>query len=105
MRKQGLPIVVLSIARRQLRDIIRFVRKQSPQNAEMLRREVLTGISELNNFPKKFHTNKWLKNEVIEYRSVTIKGILIVYRIETTEIVVVEILHGKSNPENFPTQE
>jgi hypothetical protein len=56
-------------------------------------------------FSQKFAINPYLVNERAEYRSTTVKNILIVYKVEPGRIVVINILHGKTNPEKFSDSE
>lgn len=53
----------------QLSKAIGFIRKDSPQNAEKVKKEILQKIDDLLKFPEKYPLDKYKKNNKGNYRA------------------------------------
>lgn len=85
-------------AKRFLREMYNYIRKDSLQNAEMLREELLASIKELIKNPERHNPDKYRIENDGSYRAYEIYKYRITYHISSTEIRVIRIRHTKMNP-------
>jgi addiction module RelE/StbE family toxin len=85
-------------AKRFLREMYNYIRKDSLQNAEMLREKLLASIKELIKNPERHNPDKYRIGNDGSYRAYEIHKYRITYHISSTEIRVIRIRHTKMNP-------
>ena len=85
-------------AKRFLREMYNYIRKDSLQNAEMLREKLLASIKELIKNPERHNPDKYRIGNDGSYRAYEIYKYRITYHISSTEIRVIRIRHTKMNP-------
>jgi plasmid stabilization system protein ParE len=91
--------VVIDIeAKKSLREAYNFIKKDSPQNAERVKKEILVSIKELVNNPEKYPPDKYRINNDASYRAYELHRYRISYVISPTQIRVIRIRHTKMNP-------
>lgn len=85
----------------QLDEAIRYIERNSPLNAEKVRKELLLKIDALSANPA-IHTpdNYKTKNDG-SFRAFELHHYRVSYRFKTNEIRVIRIRHTKMNPLNY----
>lgn len=91
-------VVIDNEAKKSLRDAYEYIKKDSLQNAERVRDEILTSIKALIKAPEKHPLDKYrIKNDG-SYRAYEVYKYRIAYHISTSEIRIIRIRHTKMNP-------
>jgi len=86
-------------AKMQFREIIQYIKIDSLQNAEKVKREILQSSRELAKYPEKFSPDKYKKrNYNLSYRAFELHKIRISYKVEPDLISVVRCRHTKQKP-------
>lgn len=92
-------ILWLPKAKEELKDIIKYIKKDSPQNAEKVKKEVLDQISSLTKYPENFPPDKYkLANTNNAYRAFEIHRIRISYYLSEKFIMIIRVRHTKQEP-------
>lgn len=79
-------------AKADVRDIVAYIQKRSPDAAKRVRRELRGEMRRLADFPKMGHLRQDLADEPLRFWSVY--SYLIVYRPDATPLEIVRVLHG-----------
>lgn len=86
-------------ARTYFKEAISYIKKDSPQNAEKVKREVIESTRSLANEPQRLHApDKDRLNNDGSYRAYEIQKFRISYFVSHNEIRVVRIRHTKQDP-------
>ena len=94
--------VVIDIdAKKSLREAYNFIKKDSPQNAEKVKQEILFSIKELANNPQKYPLDKYRIDNDASYRAFELHRYRISYVVSPTQIRVIRIRHTKMNPLDY----
>lgn len=93
-----LKVVIDNEAKISLRQIYNYIQKDSIQNAEKIRMEILSSINALIKNPKQHAPDEYRESNDGSYRAYEIYKYRITYHVGTTEIRVIRIRHTKMNP-------
>ena len=84
-----------------LESAIKFIRKDSPQNAETVKGKILDSISDLISTPEKHPLDKYHHNKKGLYRAFEIYRFRIAYSASETEIKIIRIRHTSQEPLDY----
>jgi plasmid stabilization system protein ParE len=93
-----LPIRWDRLSKESLDDIYEYIRKKSPQNARMVKKELVNLVGSLNDFPEKYSREEFLLEEPENYRSVSKWSYKIIYEVTDQAIIVVDIFQTSQQP-------
>ena len=77
---------------------VRFIRSDSPKNAEKFAVEILKKIEELSSDPARYPPDKFKRNNDGSYRAFEIHHYRVAYRISPSEIRVIRFRHTSLEP-------
>jgi plasmid stabilization system protein ParE len=83
------------------RDAIQYIRKDSPQNADKVKKEVLEKINELSKRPEVHNPDKYKINNDGSYRAFELHRLRVGYLIKENEIIIARIRNTKQEPLNY----
>jgi len=83
------------------RKYINYIRKDSPQNAEKVKREVLRKITELSKRPEIHNPDKYKSNNAGDYRAFEIYRLRIGYLVKEDLIIIARIRSTDQEPLNY----
>ncbi|AXY76729.1 type II toxin-antitoxin system RelE/ParE family toxin [Paraflavitalea soli] len=98
MVKQALIVVIDNSAKRQLKEIYEYIKKDSLQNAEKVSHNILLSIKALLKNPLHHSPDKYRLNNDGSYRAYELYKYRITYHVSAQEIRVIRIRHTKMNP-------
>ena len=91
-------IVIDNEAKIALREAYQFIKKDSFQNADKVRKGILKSIKQLIRYPTKYPPDKFRQNKDTSFRAYEIFKYRITYHISEHEIRIIRIRHTKMNP-------
>ena len=91
--------VLTELAKRDVRDIVAYIRRRSPQAAKQVRAELREAMRLLAEFPHIGHLREDVTDEPLRFWSVY--SYLIVYRPEEKPLQVVRVVHGARDLPRF----
>ena len=65
-------VIIPPIAKESLRDIIDYIKKDSPTAAKKVRKKLIETAKSLTEFPERFSREEYLKEKTGNYRLVTL---------------------------------
>ena len=77
---------------------IGYIRKQSSQNADKVKQEILKKISELSLLPEIHPPDQYKENNDGNYRSFELHGYRISYLVKEQKIIIVRVRHTSQEP-------
>jgi plasmid stabilization system protein ParE len=88
-------------AKRQLWEAYKYIRKDSLQNAEKVRKKILTTIKGLADHPEKYPPDKYCLTNKGSFRACEVYKYRITYYFDAEKIIVLRIRHTGMNPLNY----
>lgn len=85
----------------KLHEICNYIRQDSPQNAVMVRKELLTITRSLAAQPEKFPLDKYKTGNDGTYRAFEKYRYRVIYRVLKTEVKIINIRHTSMNPVEY----
>ena len=85
-------------ARDCLKQVLQYIRMDSPQNAQKIKAEVRTLVNSLPEHPFRFPKDKFRIANSGEYRALIVYSLRISYYIGAEEIRIVRVRHTKQGP-------
>ena len=85
----------------QFDNAIAYIEKDSPDNAERVRTNILLRITELSTHPEKYNPDKFKLNNDGSFRAFEIYSYRVSYRYINDEIWILRIRHTKMNPKEY----
>jgi plasmid stabilization system protein ParE len=82
-------------------EAIRYIRKDSVQNAEKVKTELLASIRELSHQPEIHAPDKYKENNAGDYRAFELHHYRIAYLVKDDEIVIARIRHTSLEPQQY----
>jgi plasmid stabilization system protein ParE len=82
----------------QLSKAISYIRKDSPQNADKVKKEILEKISELPEAPEIHPPDKYKINNTGNFRAFDLHRYRISYLVKDNEIIIARIRHTSMKP-------
>ena len=83
------------------RDVIAYIKKDSSQNANKVKEEVLKKIMELSEQPEIYAPDKYKLNNKGEYRAFEIYHFRISYLIKEEEVYIARVRNSKQKPLDY----
>ncbi len=82
-------------------EAIRYIRKDSPQNAEKVKEQILAKISELSVRPEIHAPDKCKQNNAGNYRAFELHRYRVAYLVKDEEIIIARVRHTSQEPESY----
>ena len=82
-------------------EAIRYIRKDSEQNANKVKREILTRISELADYPEIHGPDKYKQYNNGNFRAFELHRFRIAYMVKEEEIMIIRIRHTSQEPKLY----
>lgn len=82
-------------------EAIRYIRKDSPKNAEKVKKEILEQINELVNKPEIFNPDKYKSANSGNYRAFELHRFRVSYLVKEREIIIARIRHTSQEPLDY----
>jgi len=101
MMKKGLRIVWDKNALKYLRSAIEFIRKDSPQNAEKVKKDIIASVIALTDNPERHPPDKYRTNNDGSFRAFELYKFRIAYFVSNKEIRIIRIRHTRQEPKAF----
>lgn len=92
-------VVIPPTAKESLRDIITYIKKDSPVAAVRVRKELIQLAKSLSELPERFSKEEYLLDKSGSYHSVARWHYKIVYKILTDEVVILRFIHTSRDPD------
>ncbi|HEY9002395.1 MAG TPA: type II toxin-antitoxin system RelE/ParE family toxin [Mucilaginibacter sp.] len=83
------------------RESIRYIRQDSPQNADKVKKEVLEKIAELSMRPEIHNPDKYKINNKGNYRAFELHRFRIGYLVKEDEIIIARIRNTNQEPFDY----
>jgi toxin ParE1/3/4 len=83
-------------AARDTTDIWEYIAEENPRAATRVREDILDTIRKLVPFPRQGHKRPDLTSRPVRFQ--TVGNYLIVYAPDEKSLLIIAVLHGKSNP-------
>ena len=91
-------VIMPPAAKQSLREIVEYIKKDSPSAASKVRKRLFEVVGSLNKLPERFSKEILLDQKNGNYRSVTIWHFKIVYQILENEVLILKFIHTSINP-------
>ena len=89
------------IVQNQLAKVHEHILKDSVQNAEKVKKDILASTHKLETNPEIYPLDKYRKNNDGSFRAYKLYHYRIAYRITETQIIIVRIRHSKRVPKVY----
>ena len=96
--KKKLPIYWDKLAKDNLDAIFDFIAEDSVNAAKKVKSEIVKLVRSLSDFPEKFAKEKYLADEIENYRSVSKWSYKIIYEVTNDCIIIVDVFHTSQHP-------
>jgi addiction module RelE/StbE family toxin len=96
--KKKLPVKWDSEALEDLKSIYKYIKKDSPANADKVRKELIRLAGTLSLFPEKYSKEPLLEVEKGDFRFIIKWNYKIIYEITNKEVIITFIFHTSQNP-------
>lgn len=101
MKKKTYRVVIPPTAKESLRDIIEYIKGESPSAAIKVRRKLIETAKSLRQMPERFSKEEYLSEKTGNYRSVTQWHYRIVYKVLEEEVLILRFMHTSLDPEHI----
>jgi plasmid stabilization system protein ParE len=98
MVKGSLKIIWDIEARNNFRDSILHIQQDSPQNAEKVRKDIISTVGKLITKPQKYAPDKYRKNNDGSFRALELHHFRISYHVSDDMIRIVRFRHTSMKP-------
>ncbi len=85
----------------QFRKAINYIREDSPQNADKVKKEILEKINQLAQWPENNTPDKYKINNTGNYRAFELHRYRISYLVKENEIIIARIRHTGMAPKPY----
>ncbi len=85
-------------AKNSLDKIYEYIKEESPQNAQKVKRKIIELVSSLIVFPEKYVREQFLDQQKGDFRFAVIWSYKIIYEITDDIIIILDIFHAAQNP-------
>jgi len=83
------------------RESIRYIRQDSPQNADKVKKEVLEKINELSGRPEIHNLDKYKLNNNGSYRAFELHRFRVSYLVKENQIIITRIRNTNQEPLDY----
>ena len=95
------PVIISNQAKQSLKEIVLYIKKDSPQAAEYVKNSLITLMRSLGTSPEKYSKEFLLEDTGKNYRSVTQWRYKIIYLYTGKKVLVLDIIHTSMDPEEI----
>ncbi|HUZ61573.1 MAG TPA: type II toxin-antitoxin system RelE/ParE family toxin [Hanamia sp.] len=88
-------------AKQQLKAAYKFIKKDSVQNAEKVRGDIVTNASELAKHPDRYNPDKYKLSNDGSYRAFEKHRYRVAYRVLKNEIRILRVRHTSMEPKQY----
>lgn len=99
--KKRYRVIVTATAKNSLKDIVDYIKPDSPLAANKVKRTLIALMESLDEMPERFSKEEYLREKSGDYRSVTKWRYKIIYRIDESDVIVLNILHTSHHPDKI----
>ena len=99
--EKRLPIKWDKKAKENLDKIYHYIAEDSESASRHVKRELIKLAQSLNDFPKKYSKEEFLKDEPEDYRSVSKWSYKIIFEITENSLIIIDIFHTKQDPSSM----
>lgn len=85
-------------AQQFFRETLQYIRKDSPQNADKVKKKVLKKIGDLSQKPETHPPDKYKSGNTGNYRAFEIYRLRVGYLVKKEEIIITRIRHTSQEP-------
>jgi plasmid stabilization system protein ParE len=96
--RKKLPIRWDRLAKESLDEIYKNIEQDSPQNARMVKKELIKLAGSLYDFPEKYSKEEFLEEEPENYRSISKWSYKIIYEVTSESIIIADIFNTHQHP-------
>jgi plasmid stabilization system protein ParE len=82
-------------------EAIRYISKDSAQNADKVKEEIMEKISELSIRPEIYAPDKYKQNNTGNYRAFELHRYRIAYLVKDEEIIITRVRHTSQEPQSY----
>ncbi len=82
-------------------EAIRYIRKDSVQNADKVKSKILARISELSLRPEMHAPDKYKQNNTGNYRAFELHRYRVAYLAKDEEIIIARVRHASQEPQSY----
>ena len=97
--KKHYRVIIPPAAKESLRDIIDYIKKDSPSAAIKVRKKLIAKAKSLGELPERFSSEPFLINKPGNYRSVTQWHYKIIYKVLDDEVLILRFMHTSRDPD------
>jgi len=90
-----------SLAQKQLEKAYKYILQDSYQNAEKVKKEILSSTRVLTTNPEMYPLDKYRKNNDGSFRAYELHRYRIAYRITEKEVIIVRVRHTSVEPKKY----
>ena len=83
------------------REAIAYIRKDSVQNAEKVKSEMLASICESSHRPEIYPPDKYKENNTGNYRAFELHRYRVTYLVKDDEIIITRVRHTSQEPQDY----
>jgi plasmid stabilization system protein ParE len=83
------------------RDAIQYIRKDSPQNADKVKKEILEKIRELSETPEIHNPDKYKIDNNGDYRAFELHRFRVAYFVQKEEIIITRVRNTRQEPLDY----
>ena len=83
------------------RDAIQYIRRDSPQNADKVKMDILEKINELSQLPEIHNPDKYKINNNGNYRAFELHRFRIAYLVKQNEIIIARVRSTNQEPLDY----
>ena len=94
-------VIINNKAKDQLNKLYKYIRKDSYQNAEMVRNNIVESIMSLSIKSEQYRPDKYRRIRDVNYRAYEILKYRITYHLIDNKILVTRIRHTKMSPLHY----
>lgn len=91
-------VIMPRTAKQSLRDIVEYIKKDSPTAASIVRKGLIESAKSLEKLPERFAAETYLSGKKGNYRSLTRWHFKIVYKVLDDKVVILRFMHTSMNP-------
>ncbi len=97
--KKHYRVIIPPTAKESLRDIIEYIKKDSPSAAVKVGKKLIEIAKSLKELPERFSREEYLLDKAGDYRSVTQWHYKIVYKVLNDEVLILRFMHTSRDSE------
>ncbi len=94
-------VVWTKTAKQQFKSIVEYIKKDSTQNGQKVKEEVLSSVNRLTSFPERYPLDKYKPNNQGNIRAFEIYKYRVAYEVTATDIIILRIRSTHQEPREY----